>query len=263
MGWTTPRDFVAGEVITASICNTHIRDNLRYLKGLDGVVTIGDGLTIDNSGGDERLLLPLLSTAECATVLNAAGEVAYDEATNRIKMYGATLNSVVTTADVDDTPVDSATTDPISSNWAYDLVAGMGDIFINAGGMSSARAYTTHNQYLVIPMVAADYIRLNIKIPALFITLTSCKVLFIPTTTGTYEWTAYANFAAEGEDESTHSDNATASGVACTDDIISSTDISAALTGIAAGDYVGIGYTINALTTTTAINVIGLLLRYT
>jgi len=36
---------------------------------------------------------------------------------------GGTTGSVVTTDDVDDTPVDAATTAPISSNWAYDHVA--------------------------------------------------------------------------------------------------------------------------------------------
>jgi hypothetical protein len=120
MGWTAPRTWVAGEIVTASIMNSAVRDNLSYIKGIGQVPTIQSGLVIDNSLGSEYLKLPLLSTAECATVLNAAGEVAYDEATNRIKMYGATLNSVVTTADVDDTPADAATTDPISSNWAYD-----------------------------------------------------------------------------------------------------------------------------------------------
>jgi len=109
-------------------------------------------LTIDNTDGDERLLLPLLSTAECATVLNAAGEVAYDEATNRIKMYGAALNSVVTTADVDDTPADAATTDPISSNWAYDhlnILTTAGDIpYATAARVWTRLAKGTANQRL-------------------------------------------------------------------------------------------------------------------
>ncbi len=40
MGWVLPRTWVTGEVVTAAIGNTHWRDNLRYLKGLDGDVTI-------------------------------------------------------------------------------------------------------------------------------------------------------------------------------------------------------------------------------
>ena len=32
MAWTTPRDWVAGEVVTAAIMNTHVRDDFNYLK---------------------------------------------------------------------------------------------------------------------------------------------------------------------------------------------------------------------------------------
>jgi len=101
MGWTAPRTYTAGEIITASILNAHVRDNLRYGKGLDGVPTIESGLTIDNTDGDERLLLPLLSTAEIATVLNAEGEVAFDEQTHQMKAYdGTAVRTVTTSADI-------------------------------------------------------------------------------------------------------------------------------------------------------------------
>ena len=33
MAWTTPRTWVAGELVTASIMNTHVRDNLTALLG--------------------------------------------------------------------------------------------------------------------------------------------------------------------------------------------------------------------------------------
>jgi hypothetical protein len=122
--WTAPRDWTVGETVTEDMMDEQVKGNMRYLKGLDGLPTIESGLVIDNTDGDERLLLPLLSTAECTTVLNAEGEVAFDEQTHRAKYYnGTAIGSVVTTIDVDDVPVDSATTDPISSNWAYDHVA--------------------------------------------------------------------------------------------------------------------------------------------
>ena len=123
MSFTAPRTWVAGEIVTASIMNSAVRDNLRYLKGLDGVPTIESGLTIDNTDGDERLLLPLLTTAECSTVLNAEGEVAFDEQTHQLKEYdGTAIRILISEADVDDTPVNGATTVPVSSNWAYDFI---------------------------------------------------------------------------------------------------------------------------------------------
>lgn len=44
MGWTAPRTWVPGELETAVIFNAHVRDNLNYLKGNAGAVTISDEL---------------------------------------------------------------------------------------------------------------------------------------------------------------------------------------------------------------------------
>jgi len=122
MGWTSPATWVAGTVVTADGMNTNIRDQFSYLKGIGQVPTIQSGLTIDNSLGSERLLLPLLSTAECTTVLNAEGEVAFDEQTHQMKEYdGTAVRVLISEADVDDTPVNGADTVPVSSNWAYDF----------------------------------------------------------------------------------------------------------------------------------------------
>jgi hypothetical protein len=87
MGWTNPRSWAVGEVVTAAIQNTHIRDLFRYLKGLDGAPTIESGLIIDNTDGDEYLKLPLLSTAEAATALADEGKVAFDEQTHDQKWH--------------------------------------------------------------------------------------------------------------------------------------------------------------------------------
>lgn len=54
MAWTTPATFTVGEVVTASKLNTHIRDNLRYLKGLDGAVTIESALVVSGGSVDAR-----------------------------------------------------------------------------------------------------------------------------------------------------------------------------------------------------------------
>ena len=124
MSWTVPTIPVTGTIATVTGWATKIVNCFRYLKGLDGQVpTIESGLVIDNTDGDEYVKLPLLSTAECSTVLNAEGEVAHDEQTHRIKLYdGTAVRSLVTTADVDDTAggTDAATTTPISSNVHYD-----------------------------------------------------------------------------------------------------------------------------------------------
>jgi len=153
MGWSTPATWVAGTVVTASDMNTYIRDNQRYLKGIGQVPTIESGLTIDNTDGDERLLLPLLSTAEIGTVLNVEGEVAFDEQTHQMKEYdGTAVRALISEADVDDTPVNGVTTFPISSNWAYDFINTLttqADLpYATAAGTWARLAKGTGTQYL-------------------------------------------------------------------------------------------------------------------
>uniref|UniRef100_A0A6M3L1U9 Tail protein n=1 Tax=viral metagenome TaxID=1070528 RepID=A0A6M3L1U9_9ZZZZ len=122
MGWTAPRDWTVGETVTEDMMDEQVKGNMRYLKGLDGVPTIESGLIIDNTGGDEYLKLPLLTTAEAGTVLAAEGKVAFDEQTHQVKIHnGTAVKAVISEADVDDTPVNGADTVPVSSNWAYDF----------------------------------------------------------------------------------------------------------------------------------------------
>ena len=40
MGWTAPRTWATSELVTASMMNTHVRDELKYLKGQDGTISL-------------------------------------------------------------------------------------------------------------------------------------------------------------------------------------------------------------------------------
>ena len=46
MAWTAPRTWTTAEVVTAAMINPHVRDNLKYLKGQAGGVTIEDNLGV-------------------------------------------------------------------------------------------------------------------------------------------------------------------------------------------------------------------------
>lgn len=46
MAWTAPATWSVAEVVTAAKMNTHVRDNLKYLKGQAGAVAIEDAVTI-------------------------------------------------------------------------------------------------------------------------------------------------------------------------------------------------------------------------
>lgn len=44
MSWTAPRTWVTGETLTSTLMNTHLRDQLAYLKGEAGTPTLEDGI---------------------------------------------------------------------------------------------------------------------------------------------------------------------------------------------------------------------------
>jgi len=87
MAKTDPRTWVTGEIVTAAIMNTHVRDNFRYIMGEDGVPTIKSGLILDNTDGDEYFRLPSLTTAERNALTPANGMLIYNETDGHIDAY--------------------------------------------------------------------------------------------------------------------------------------------------------------------------------
>jgi hypothetical protein len=68
MAWTAPRTWNVGEIVTAVMMNAHVRDNLAYLKGQAGTVTIEDALSVTVN----------TNTANGVTITNSnAGSSAY------------------------------------------------------------------------------------------------------------------------------------------------------------------------------------------
>lgn len=55
MAWTAPATWSVSEIVTASKMNLHIRDNLNYLKGNAGAVTIADSVLVQKASGAASL----------------------------------------------------------------------------------------------------------------------------------------------------------------------------------------------------------------
>ena len=101
-------------------------------------------------------------------------------------------------------------------------------------------------------------------VPDLFSAIGNAWIILIPTTTGTIDWTCTVSAGAPGEDENANSDSATADDAAVTDDELEPIDVAGAFNGLtlAAGDIVGVKFTIDALADTTAVLVLGLVFEY-
>lgn len=122
-------------------------------------------------------------------------------------------------------------------------------------------AMTVHGKHVIRPVGSGEYAYIEITMPVKVDSLEEAVLMYIPTGTGTWDYTISTAGGYCGEDESTHTDSITADGLAVTDDEIECLDISAALTPYAVGDVVGVEVLCDALDTTTAINVIGVRLR--
>ena len=121
------------------------------------------------------------------------------------------------------------------------LPSGATKEFIVPLGYSSP-AISTEGDFQRVNMATGSYVHFNFMVPADFSTLTPVKVVGIASAAGNMDWTVTTDFGAEGEVFTTNSDTDTANGVGQTANQILLVDISAAFTGLAAGDVVGVKF---------------------
>ena len=95
-------------------------------------------------------------------------------------------------------------------------------------------------------------------IPNDFTTLTDAVVVVLPDASETIQWDIDTDFGANGEAYNANTDSVTDDTLAVTLSQLAECDVSAGLTGIAAGDYVGMSFQSN----TTNIQVVILRIRY-
>ncbi|MBA7614645.1 hypothetical protein ES703_21913 [subsurface metagenome] len=97
-----------------------------------------------------------------------------------------------------------------------------------------------------------DHCHFDFKVPHDFTTLTHCKFVYITrcdATPGSWDWTVTTDFAADGETYNIHSDSDTGNNeaFALSANQMTTLDISAAFTGLAADDYVGVKVNMDAI----------------
>jgi len=138
---------------------------------------------------------------------------------------------------------------------------GNGFVPYNIPPSHGTNSLTNHGTHTVLPCGASEVCYFfEFEMPRKTANLTKAVIKFIPTGTGTMDYTVETSGGQCGEDEAVNTDSITADGLAVTDDEIECLDILNALTPYTVGDSVGVKLTVDALSTTTAINVLGLVL---
>ena len=87
-------------------------------------------------------------------------------------------------------------------------------------------------------------------------------IRFIPTVTGTINYTINVSHGTKGADEAAITSTVSVTGATATDDQISEADITALLSDVQRDNQVGIEFDLDALTTTTSIDVLGLYFKF-
>ena len=86
MGWTDPRTWNVGEIITKAIMDAHVKMNLRYLHGDDGATTLANALILPDGAGF-YIHIPSLTTAQRDALTPTAGMLIYNSTTTQFNKY--------------------------------------------------------------------------------------------------------------------------------------------------------------------------------
>lgn len=305
MAWESPpRTWVAGTIVTASIMNTSVRDTLRYLKGLDGAVTLSDALILPDGAG-YYLHIPILTTIQRDALTPTAGMLVYNSTTTQFNKYENAFWRADLGFNSDHGGLGGLGDDDHTIYQKEDLLTTQGDLpyateastwtrlpkgtagqslRMNAGATAPEwQANPNTQQFFVMPNTAgsgtwASYggiygyyglgpagenAHFNFRLPNDFVALTSAKMVILPFTTGSFDWTVNTYFGASGEAYNANTDSATADGQAVTNVQLLELTISDAFTGVAANDIIGVNFLLDVLTTTSLVGILGLDIKYT
>lgn len=124
-----------------------------------------------------------------------------------------------------------------------------------------AQSTEQHGFYPAHLLTAAEAGYISAIIPRGTSEIKEAVIRIIPTTTGTIDWTADASFGGKNEDESAITSTKTADGLAVTDDRMTEIDVTSLFVSARENQQVGIRFTLDVLSTTTNVYLLGLYLK--
>jgi len=188
-------------------------------------------LTASPASGDELLIRDVSEAAADESKKITADDFMFGDATTpTTQAFG---DSAATGSAIEASRVDHKHGMPTATKEFTVLIAG------EAAGF----AYTTGmGDYQTATITSTQNVNFMFKVPADFVSLTSCVVVLIADATETVQWDVTATFAATGQAKGTHSDSITNATESTTLDAFFEAPVTDALTSIAAGDHVGLQF---------------------
>lgn len=183
--------------------------------------------------------------AKIAMGSDAEGDILYFDGTDYVRLAKGAVNQVLA--------MNAGLTAP---EW----VAINREFFvpISSSGVTGTGYSSVVGSFPTKERASAAEVHFVFKIPDDFVSLTEAAILNIPDTTETIQIDVATDFGQAGEAYNNHSDSLTDDQLAATQFELLEHDVSGALTGITAGDYVGMKVTSN----TTQLDLVGLQIKY-
>lgn len=120
----------------------------------------------------------------------------------------------------------------------------------------------THGTHSTKQLTAGQSAYFEFVVPDSTKEIKEVLVRLFPTTTGTFDYTLNITFGRNGEDEFENNATKTADGISVTDDEIYDLDVTSCFSTIETTSSVGCQFVCDVLTTTTNLQVLGLILKF-
>lgn len=125
-----------------------------------------------------------------------------------------------------------------------------------------AQSTSVHGDHPGEQITATNSAFISAIIPREVSEIREAVIRFIPSGTGTIDWTANLSSGDAGEDEADNTATMTANGLSVTDDQISEIDVTQLFSSVDKNDQVGLEFVLDAATTTTDVYVLGLYFKF-
>lgn len=219
----------------------------------------------DNSDSTKKVQFQVsgvtTGTTRTLTVPDATTTVLGTDATQTVtnKTIDPSLNTIdgdkldITYTPTNYTPTDTSETDDLDDLTAHlkgiDTVLGSAtssrEMFIYPQSSSAAASARGDFYGYSLPGGApgTGTVRFVFKIPSAWTTVSTCHLVVIPGSTTAFDYSVTTDFGASGEAYSAGSDSTSGTTATLTDTIVTEIDLTASITGVTGGDYVGMIYT--------------------
>lgn len=147
------------------------------------------------------------------------------------------------------------------SHLAFQIDNRIKSLHVNPSGLGTG-SHSLHGKHSTVQVENGETAYFELLAPHAIGEFKEVLIRFIPSGTGTYDYTVNLSYGKTGEDENGTTKTASDTGVAVTDDQIGEIDITSLFDDAEGGDQIGVEVVMDGFSTTTDLHILSLELKY-